>query len=183
MKPTLRFAAVAALLAVASLVLADAAGEAKKAIQAKMDEYSRNLMARNFDGAKMVVRSVFAKDAVIIGMDGKKMGFEAWLKEMDGHMRSMKSIEKVSLTLATAKVKGNQVVGEERFHLEGTIPSMADPKKTSKFVMHGMSDTVFEKRGGKWVVVRTHDKAVKMMVDGKPVDPSHMADPGHKHKH
>lgn len=170
----LKLAIALGLTACASLVLADEAANLQKAMQDGMNKYCAAVMKGDKAGASKIIMSAFAPNCKFIGMDGTTMNRDQWIASMDQNMKSMKSITKMKLTCSDVKVKGNKATSNETFVMAGTMPNMKDPKKTSKFEVFGASTSVYEKIGGKWLVTTSKDTSMKMMMDGKPFDPSKM---------
>lgn len=162
------------LTSCASLVLADEAANLQRAMQDGMNKYCAAVMKGDKAGANKIIMGAFAPNCKFTGMDGKTMNLKQWMAAMDMNMKSMKSITKMKLTCSNIKVSGNKATGNESFMMEGTMPNMKDPKKTSKMMVMGTSTSTYEKMGGKWMVVTSKDTSQKMMVDGKPFDPSKM---------
>lgn len=170
----LKLATALGLSLCSSLVMADEAATLTKNMQEGMNKYCAAAVKGDHASMHKLILSNFAPNCKFVGVDGKTMSLKEWMAAMDMNMKSMKSITKMKLTCSDVKVKGNKATSNETFVMAGTMPNMKDPKKTSKFEVFGASTSVYEKIGGKWLVTTSKDTSMKMMMDGKPFDPSKM---------
>ncbi len=170
----LKLAAALGLSLCSSLVMADEAATLTKNMQEGMNKYCAAAMKGDHASMHKLILSNFAPNCKFVGVDGKTMSLKEWMAAMDMNMKSMKSITKMKMTVGNVKVMGNKATAKETFMMEGTMPNMKDPKKTSKMMVMGTSTSTYEKMGGKWMVVLSKDTSQKMTIDGKPFDPSKM---------
>ena len=148
---------------------ADEAQKLRKEIQGGMNAYCAADMKKDFAGAEKAMKSHFSPKATIKSSDGRTRSYKEWTAEMKAQMAMLKSVSKMEMKIKDVKVNGNKATSSETFMMVATIPSMSDPKKTSKLEVTGSSTSNYEKVNGKWLVVSSTDTNQKVLIDGKPM--------------
>lgn len=158
-----------ACLALAAVAHADEAQKLQQEIQKGMNAYCAAVMKKDFAAADKAMKAHFSPKATIKTSDGRTRSYQQWTTEMKAQMAMLKSVQKMEMKVGNVKVTGNKATSKETFMMVATIPSMSDPKKTSKLEVSGKSSSTYEKVNGKWLVMSSTDSEQKVLVDGKPM--------------
>lgn len=149
------------------VAIADDAAKLKAQMQMGMDQYTTNAKRKNFKKCAEIINDNFAPDCKFLTRDGKTLTRKQWTDMGAMQLGAMKSISTMKLTLTYLSIAGNKATSKESFKLVGTIPSPAGAGKTSKLEVFGTSASNYEKRNGKWWVVKVKDTSEKVLIDGK----------------
>jgi hypothetical protein len=158
--------------AVNPLAMAEDSRSVAKHVQGEMDKYVAAVKKKDYKAADAVILSNFSPSCKLVGTDGKTLALKAWLKENDDQLRSMKTLTSISLKLTNPVLKGTSFSGTESYAMSGTTANPKDPKKTSKISINGVAELLMQKKNGKWAVTKRTDKSVKVLIDGKPLQPA-----------
>lgn len=166
--------AVSALLAGAIAVMAEDAASVKKWIQGAMNSYAAAVKKKDIPLIEKLAKQYFHEDFVSHEKNGTKVTRDQMLSQMKANMGMVKSVDKCDVVCKSVKVSGNTATADESMAMTMTFASPDAKAKPMKMDFMQTWTATYVKEGGKWRCKKTVTKTEKMMMNGKPFDPSQM---------
>ncbi len=155
-----------ALAAAGTVFGADAASDARKAIQGVFSRYANAWLKLDPKQASTAFRESTTNDYVTV-IDGKKVTRSEILATYSRNMKSISKLLKYSTKIERLALKGAKCETRTLTEIAGSV---LDPeKKPHKLEMLQRSDMVWVKDGGAWKVKSSKTETLKFHIDGKPV--------------
>jgi hypothetical protein len=146
-----------------------AAADDAARIQAGMNAYCKAVKSHKNADAVKILGHFFAPDATFTDARGQTKNLDAWEKEIEVSMSSLKSIDSIELKLASFKAVGDAAKGIELFHMQAKMPDPANPKKMATLVVDDKSEVIYKKSGGHWLAFKSKVITDKVTLNGKPM--------------
>lgn len=135
---------------------------------------SKALKAKDFKAFAAATQNSVTKDFKHVE-NGQSMDYKTMLAMVKESFGMMEKMESVSVKVLSVTEKGNTGTSKENHHMAGTM-KMPDGK-SHKVVFDGITICKYVKQNGKWMMSRMEWSGQKMLMDGKPFDPTKMAPP------
>jgi hypothetical protein len=124
------------------------------------------MMAKDFAKLEKILYSTTTADFVYLE-NGQKQDRKTMIENMRQGIQSMKSLSKAQVKTVSVKETGDKAVASRQHVMEGTM--MGPDKKDHKMSFSGVSQDLFVRVKGKWLIKRMEWRSQKMLMDGKPM--------------
>lgn len=166
--------AVSALVAGALVAVAEDAATVKKGIQDQMNAYSKAVKKKDMALIEKLAKEYFHESFVSHEKNGTKVTRDQMISMMKTNMAMVKSVDKCDVMCKSIKVNGNTATADEAMNMTMTMAG-PDPKaKAMKMDFVQTWTATYVKDKGKWRCKSSVTKTEKMLMNGKPFDPSKM---------
>jgi ketosteroid isomerase-like protein len=145
----------------------DANADAKKAIQSITNQAMTLIIKQDYKS----LAKLCTPDCTFTQF-GQTMKMDQMVSMMKAQMTQMKDL-KMSSTVTSCSVKGKTATCMT--HDKSSATLIGADKKPHKMTSSGTSKTVYVKTGGTWLMTSMKTVSEKDTMDGKPFDPSTMA--------
>jgi hypothetical protein len=135
---------------------------------------SQTFRNRDMAGFEKITRNGVTSEFKYVE-NGKTTDYDGMLNMMKQSFGMLKSIDVARATTSNVVQHNGTATAKSRHHLVGTM--MGPDSKVHKMIMDGTSNDTFRKEDGKWKLASMSWGKAKMMMDGKPFDPSKMMPP------
>ncbi|MBS1716783.1 MAG: hypothetical protein JSS72_03515 [Armatimonadetes bacterium] len=157
------------ILAIIATAAISGADSFKKEI-AKHDSHIKAFfLKRDADGFGKYIRPFVTSDFVH-SEHGQTMNFDQMMGEMKMGLGMYKKIDTVSMKYMSTSSKGNEGWATCWHKMGGTM--VGADKKTHRMEFIGTTKNTYRKENGEWKLAKMEWTEDKMMLDGKPFDPS-----------
>jgi hypothetical protein len=129
------------------------------------------MLKKDMNAVEKILKANLTKDFKYTE-DNRTMDMKTMFEQMKMGLGSMNKITRVVAKGSNFKEKGNSGSCKATHMFEGTM--MGPDKKTHKMTMSGDTVETYVKVGGKWKMKTMVWSNSKMLMDGKPMDPSMM---------
>jgi hypothetical protein len=155
-------------LLMSGAALADDAAAVKKQIEASLNGTMKAFTKGDIKGTVAPLAADY-KGTGSMGEPLTKDGVEAQMKM---YKQMTKKVNSAKYTVGEVKVKGDKAIAKANLKLDSQV-TMMDPKKVQRLQLEENLETTWAKRKGKWLLIADkHTSPPKMIVDGKPFDPT-----------
>ncbi|MBV6459006.1 MAG: hypothetical protein HONBIEJF_02145 [Fimbriimonadaceae bacterium] len=172
--------AVSAIVAGAIAVMAEDAASVKKWIQGQMNGYAKAVKKKDVTLIEKLAKEYFHEDFVAHEKNGTKVTRSQMLSQMKANMGMVKSVDKCDVTCKSVKVNGSTATADEAMAMTMTFAGPDAKAKPMKMDFMQTWTATYVKENGKWRCKKTVTKTEKMLMNGKPFDPSQMGGGGKK---
>ena len=159
-----KLAFLIAFLSVASLAFCSPESDARKAIDAQMQKVLGALRK----GDSKTYFSVLTDDFQSTDKDGKKRSKTEMKAEFERQKKNLR-ITNAKFAISKFKLDGNKALVTSTRTIDMDVSNAQG--KTLKFQNEGISESVWVRQNGQWLMSRSTSKSLKMTVNGKPYKP------------
>lgn len=175
-----KFLVVSALALSALAALAEDAASVKKWIQGQMNSYAKAVKKKDVPLIEKMAKQYFHESFVSTEKNGTKVTRDQMLSMMKTNMAMVKSIERCDLVCKSVKVTGNKATAEESMKMTMLFAGPDAKAKPMKMDYDQTWTATYVKEKNGWRCKTAVTKTEKMMMNGKPFDPSQMGGGGKK---
>ncbi len=163
----IKFLFFALCLAICGSASANDHTELKRTVDSAFSKVAVAFKKKDQAAVDKLMRMFLSRDYVGIAIDGSKRNLAQTMAQMRQHLKTSKSISRMTMSVSNVKVTGTKGTATGEFNLTGVIHNDKARGKTSKLRVWEKSKDEYRKVNGRWMLVKSATLDGKVWIDGK----------------